>query len=157
MGKLDLAAVFKSVFPDYENHYKSTEKEDRAGTDYFVNCRSGMRKVDIKLMLKKSPWIGSRCDNLPVEYWSVKERGIRGLEGDADYVIWLYADTLRAVCAPRKQLRNYIDRHRLEWTYFLSKGESRTRLCSGYEYTSTFFWVPAWEIEKIGGGILKVA
>lgn len=150
LENLDLEKVFRRHFSDYFDHSKATKKQDKAGTDYLMLGDRETQKVDFKLILQKSPWRGSRRDCLPVEYFSVKEKGIRGYQGDADYIIWVYADSLRSVCVERKALREYIDEHYLEWTYFLEERETRTRMRSGYVYTSTFFKVPTWVIAGIG-------
>ncbi|MDQ8199686.1 hypothetical protein QEH56_16105 [Pelagicoccus enzymogenes] len=154
---LNLEKVLRRHFSDYVDHLKATKKQDKAGTDYLVRRGRATHRVDFKLIRKKTPRIGSRRDCLPVEYYSVKERGIRGYEGDADYIIWVYADTLRSVCVERKALREYIDGHHLEWTYFLEERETKTRMRSGYVYTSTFFKVPTWVVEGVGRNDLGIA
>ena len=154
---LDLESVFRQHFPDYVDHFKATKREDRAGTDYLVLCETGMYRIDLKLILQATPWKDSRRDCLPVEYYSVKEKGIRGYQGDADYIIWLYCDTLRSVCAERESLCEYIDDHQIEWSYFLEERETKSRLRSGYVYTSTFFRVPTWVIEGLQSRKAKTA
>lgn len=150
LDELDLEAVFRRHFPDYVDHAKATPEEDRAGTDYLVLCESGTRRIDIKLMLQKTPWPDSRRDNLPIELYSVKERGVKGYQGDADYVLWLYRDSLSSTMVPRKELCEFID---LKWEglkLFRELHETKSRTRGGRVYTSSFFWLPRWSVERIG-------
>ncbi|MDQ8203351.1 hypothetical protein [Pelagicoccus sp. SDUM812003] len=144
LATLPLGKVFSEVFPDFHSYQKASTEEDRSGTDYFVRTTRRTKKVDVKLLSKDPRTTATReyHDVVPIELYSVCERKIAGYGGDADYVLWIFSDTLRTILVRRQDLVDFVEKRRVEWSYFLREHKQRTKLANGFEYTSSFCWVP---------------
>lgn len=83
---------------------KSSEEDDRQGTDYWVTTTSGHRlSVDLKWN-SRDPIESFGADTLLIEWWSAVEFGAKGWTVDptkrTDYVLYWFQPTSRYALVP---------------------------------------------------------
>lgn len=98
---------------------KSTDVEDRSGTDWWVCLENGKRvSVDLKAREKDCQTFGN--DDLALEILSVVEADKIGWTADAnkmtDFILWLWEDTGRWTLVSFCQLCAVFRDHYGEWT-----------------------------------------
>lgn len=144
---LPIESLLKRYFPDVTEVRLTEEWEDRLGTDAVGSRWNGRVKVDLKLLSIDPHQFGK--DVIPIELYSVKETGKKGYEGDSDYILWIFVDTLRTVLVRRDKLVSFVESRREEWEIFLEQREQLTELESGYVYTSVHCNVPGRLVDSI--------
>lgn len=118
-------AVIMSNVPGAVAVHPAHECNDRAGTDWWVETRSGaFLSVDAKV--RAEDWAAKGFDDLALETWSVVEAGKIGWTRDpakrTDYVLWLWSDTGRWCLVPFQMLCAVFSDQWEAW-----KGKHKTR------------------------------
>lgn len=136
---------------------KATEREDRCGTDWWVNIANGHRlSVDCKVRSKD--YLESEGkDDLALETWSVVEKKIVGWSRDAmkrtDYVMWFWQPTGRWCLVPFPMLCTVFAH---KWQEWCGQFKTAQQFTTGRNYHSEVVYVPRrtlWRAiyERYGG------
>jgi len=142
---------------------KSTESEDRQGTDWWIGHVSG-NEMSVDCKVRQSDWAATHPDedDLALEIWSVKEKRKQGWTLDerkrTDYILWLFKDTGRWCLLPFHMLCSVFRERLHEWANRRTgyrRAIQKTPTADG-EYTSECVFVPRktiWDAlyEKFGG------
>ncbi|MDQ8198174.1 hypothetical protein QEH56_08460 [Pelagicoccus enzymogenes] len=129
------------LFPDYLCSRETSEAIDRAGSDLEIFRKSGHDFADLKVR-DEDPRIWG-ADDLAVELYSVFEKRIRGYQNrKADYLIWLFKPTGRAVMIEFRSFKKCYDANWDYWHFWRAESPQRTRMRDGTTYHSVHCYVP---------------
>ena len=124
----------------------ATEAEDRHGTDWWVEHRSG-KKISVDCKVREKDFRLKGADDLALETWScIEQRRIGWTRNPAkrtDYILWLWQDTGRWCLIPFPMLCQVFVHHWERWrtAYQTSRQKTPER---GYHSECTF--VPRREV-----------
>lgn len=136
-----LDACLRQLFPDYLSCRATTERLDREGADLEIILESGTRYADLKFRDEDPRLWGA--DDLAVELYSVLEKRIRGYRNrKADFIIWLFKPTRRAVMVPFGPFKRCYEANWDYWRFWRGEPPQRTRMPSGEVYRSVHCYVP---------------
>lgn len=101
--RASIAQVLCAEIPGATGVRIAKERDDRAGTDYWVDRRNG-RALSVDAKVRATDWATRGKDDLALETWSVVERKVPGWTVNADkqtdYILWLWSDTGRWCLVP---------------------------------------------------------
>lgn len=134
----DISSVLLGNIPGSKAVTKSSERDDRSGTDYWIeHVRGTPISVDLKLR-KDDPIEKYKQDDLALETWSVvlgshsRDRNLSAIgwtldeKKRTDYILWWFKTTKRWVLVPFSQLCH---------SFRLRKDEWRARFKTREQYT----------------------
>ena len=135
-------------FPDYLGSRTTSETIDRSGADLEIFRKRGMAFADLKVRDDDPRLWGA--DDLAIELYSVLEKRIRGYQNrKADYLIWLFKPTGRAVMIDFQSFKKCYDKNWDFWHFWRAEAPQRTRMQDGTTYHSVHCYVPL-ELFKAG-------
>lgn len=130
------------LFPDYLCSRGTSEAIDRAGADLEIFRKSGHVFADLKVRDEDPRLWGA--DDLAVELYSVLEKRIRGYQNrKADFLIWLFKPTGRAVMIDFQSFKKCYDANWDFWHFWRAEKPQRTVMPDGTTYHSVHCYVPA--------------
>lgn len=141
----DVADVLLKCIPGAQNVTRSSEAEDRNGTDYWVALRSGHSlSVDVKVR-EVDPIVTWGSDDLLIEWTSAVETATPGWTVDprkrTDYVCYWFVPTRRYALLPFPLLHAAATEARDVWQEQFSVRRSRSQQGSR-RWTTEFSTVP---------------
>lgn len=151
--------VLLSCIPGATQVRRATRKEDRDGTDWWVDRHCGdALSVDAKV--RSTDWLPRGEDDLALETWSVVEKGVTGWTRTeskrTDYILWLWQDTGRWCIVAFPMLCGVMCDHWEEWRRKYKTKQQWTDMPCGRGYHSECVFVPRREVwaamyRKYGG------
>jgi hypothetical protein len=143
----DVFAILTNNIPSALNAFPAHSKNDRQGTDWWIECRNGnFLSVDCKVRSKDY----AVEDDLALETWSVIESGIvgwtRNPDKRSDYILWLWTDTGRWCLIPFQMLCCVFSEKWKHWSTIYKPHKQRTPWKNGTEYHSECIFVPRREV-----------
>jgi hypothetical protein len=155
----DVSSILLSGIPGAVAIHAAHEVNDRNGTDWWVEMRSGaFLSVDAKV--RSQDYAPRGQDDLALETWSVMEAKKVGWTRDitkrTDYILWLWQDTGRWCLIPFQMLCGvFVDRWQ-EWAKSHQTAQQKTASLSGVGYHSQCVFVPRKDVwtalyRKYGG------
>lgn len=123
------------------NVHQAHSANDRKGTDWWVEMRSGnFLSVDAKV--RKEDWAAKGKDDLVLETWSVVEAKKVGWSRDpnkrADYILWLWTDTGRWCLVPFQMLCGVFSVNWETWKSKYQTNQQHTPNFGGYHSECVF-------------------
>lgn len=126
--------------------HRSHEKNDRNGTDWWVEHESG-RHLSVDTKVRDEDWSQKNppADDLALETWSVVESQKIGWTRDSskrcDFILWLWKDTGRWCMVPFPMLCKVFD---LNWQRWAEEFKTRQQKTVGWgqPYHSECVFVP---------------
>jgi hypothetical protein len=127
---------------------KSTECDDRNGTDWWVECENNNR-LSIDAKVRDQDWSRKGHDDLALETFSVVEKNIYGWTLDktkrTDFILWLWKDTGRWCMVPFPMLCTVFHENLAAWVAKYKVARQFTpRVGGGYHSECVF--VPRREL-----------
>ena len=104
-----IARILLAEIPGAQKAVQASNRDDRKGTDWWVECGSGYR-ISVDAKVRKEDWAAKpcSCDDLALETWSDVERKVVGWTRDTskrtDYILWFWLDTNRWCLMPFRLL-----------------------------------------------------
>lgn len=127
---------------------ESLPGEDRQGVDKWVELVSGKR-VGIDVKIGREAF--AHYDTLPLETWSVMEKGIMGWTLDpnkwTDYVLWHWINTRKFVLVPFLMLQKVFSDNAEEWKQQYRVAQQYTPSISGGWHSECVF-VPIGVVQR---------
>lgn len=150
-------SILLANIPGAVSVHPAHESNDRKGTDWWVEMRSGAH-VSVDAKVRAEDWLSRGKDDLALETWSVIEARKIGWTRDAskraDYILWLWKDTGRWCLVPFQMLCGVFARQWEGWIKDYQTSRQHTPDHGGYHSECVF--VPRrvlWaEIYKQFGG-----
>lgn len=139
----ELLRILKPRFPHCTGLKRSSDSEDRAGTDFWLTRQTGNPiSIDVKFRTRDCRQFGT--DDLCIELQSGRVTGWAMDRAKAtDYVVWCWADTGRTFIVPFAQLLSITAMHADQWrkTYGVKMVPNKT-------YQTECCFVPLVEFER---------
>ncbi|MEW8193918.1 MAG: hypothetical protein AB2793_09415 [Candidatus Thiodiazotropha sp.] len=156
----DIKNILLNNIPSALNVNSAHAKNDRNGTDYWVECESG-KFLSVDCKVRSEDYVKKGYDDLALETWSVVENDIVGWTRDSkkqtDYVLWLWTDTGRWLLVPFQMLCGVFQKKWKDWKATYKSSRQHTPNYGGYHSECVF--VPrkeVWsEIYRMYGGNCK--
>lgn len=131
---------------------KSTETEDRNGTDWWVKLENG-HEVSVDCKVRQQDWAykpkPNTADDLALETWSVIEKRVIGWTRDkskrTDYVLWFWIESGRWCLVPFSLLCQSFDSRWRDWRKTYKTAVQKTTRSYG-SYHSECVFVPRREV-----------
>lgn len=128
--------------------FSAHEANDRNGTDWWVEHRSG-RFLSIDCKVREVDWAAThpREDDLALETWSVVEKRVVGWTRNgnkrSDYILWLWMDTGRWCLVPFPMLCRVMELYWQRWVHYY---KTRQQFTKARNYHSECVFVPRREV-----------
>jgi len=136
-----LRASLLALFPSSIEAYACPERFDIAGWDFALLTRQSLMGFELKARSVDPRTFGS--DDLAIEIWSNREKGIPGYRSDqTDYIMWFFEPTQRVVILPYLEFKRRYLAYRDIFIRSLPQLEQQTEGLKGECYTSVHCYVP---------------
>lgn len=125
----DIRSLLVQVIPGAVSVTRASERDDRSGTDYWIEHRRGT-PVSVDTKIRNEDPVDTRgIDDLALETWSVVGKKIGWTldeEKRTDFILWWFTPTKRWVLVPFLQLQAVFKRRESMWRRKYQVSEQRT-------------------------------